>query len=113
MSTIHFHQTTTSTPEQFVAGLTDFGPGRSEVFKNSADSYLEVHHTGRMMPTSPRARGYWHWNAARGLRRFPGDMLGRLPFQFVDQPCPGIVEAQRDVSPIVSDFPLTNQRTLL
>jgi len=44
MSTIHFHQTTTSTPEQFVAGLTDFGPGRSEVFKNSADSYLEVHH---------------------------------------------------------------------
>ena len=39
--------------------------------------------------------------AARGLRRFPGDMLGRLPFQFVDQPCPGIVEAQRDVSPIV------------
>ncbi len=21
-------------------------PGRSEVFKNSADSYLEVHHTG-------------------------------------------------------------------
>ena len=46
MSTIHFHQTTTSTPEQFVAGLTDFGPGRSEVFKNSADSYLEAHHTG-------------------------------------------------------------------
>ncbi len=44
MSTIHFHQTTTSTPEQFVAGLTDFGPGRSEVFKNSADSYLKVHH---------------------------------------------------------------------
>ena len=23
MSTIHFHQTTTSTPEQFIAGLTD------------------------------------------------------------------------------------------
>jgi hypothetical protein len=32
MSTIHFRQTTTSTPEQFVAGLTDFGPGRSKVF---------------------------------------------------------------------------------
>jgi hypothetical protein len=28
MSTIHLHQTTTSTPEQFVAGLTDFGPDR-------------------------------------------------------------------------------------
>ena len=37
MSTIHFHQTTTSTPEQFIAGLTDFGPGRSKLFPNSAD----------------------------------------------------------------------------
>jgi hypothetical protein len=46
MSTIHFHQTTTSTPEQFTAGLTDFGPGRSKVFTNSADSYLKVHHVG-------------------------------------------------------------------
>jgi hypothetical protein len=46
MSTIHFHQTTTSTPEQFVAGLTDFGPGRSELFPNSADGYLKVHHLG-------------------------------------------------------------------
>ena len=42
MSTIHLHQTTTATPEQFVAGLTDFGPGRSKVFPNSADSDLEV-----------------------------------------------------------------------
>ena len=46
MSTIHFHETTTATPEQFVAGLTDFGPGRSKLFKNSADSYLRVHHVG-------------------------------------------------------------------
>jgi hypothetical protein len=44
MSAIHFHASTTSTPEQFVAGLTDFGPGREKVFKNSADSYLTVHH---------------------------------------------------------------------
>src|ERR1700751_1668664 len=43
---IHFHQTTTSSPEQFVAGLTDFGPGRSKVFPNSADSYLNVHRKG-------------------------------------------------------------------
>jgi hypothetical protein len=43
MSTIHFHQTTTSSPEQFIAGLTDFGPGRSKLFPNSADSYLKVH----------------------------------------------------------------------
>jgi hypothetical protein len=46
MSTIHFHQTTTSSSEQFIAGLTDFGPGRSKVFPNSADSYLKVHHVG-------------------------------------------------------------------
>src|SRR5690242_11848725 len=43
MSTIRLHQTTTSTPEQFIAGLTDFGPGRSKLFGNSADEYLKVH----------------------------------------------------------------------
>ena len=43
---IHFHQTTTLTPEQYIAGLTDFGPGRSKVFGNSADEYLNVHHQG-------------------------------------------------------------------
>ena len=46
MSTIHFNQTTTSSPEQFVAGLTDFGPGREKVFSKSADGYLKVHHLG-------------------------------------------------------------------
>jgi hypothetical protein len=46
MSTIHFNQTTTASPEQFVAGLTDFGPGRSKVFSKSADDYLKVHHLG-------------------------------------------------------------------
>ena len=46
MPTLHFHETTTSTPEQFVAGLTDFGPGRQELFGNTADDYLEVHHQG-------------------------------------------------------------------
>jgi hypothetical protein len=46
MSTIHFHQSTTLTPEQFIAGLTDFGPGRSKLFANSADANLKVHHQG-------------------------------------------------------------------
>ena len=46
MSTIHFLFRTTATPEQFVAGLTDFGPGRSKLFGNSADEYLKVHHRG-------------------------------------------------------------------
>jgi hypothetical protein len=35
-----------ATPEQYVAGLTDFGPGRSKLFGNSADAYLKVHHRG-------------------------------------------------------------------
>jgi hypothetical protein len=46
MPTIHLHATTTSTPEQFIAGLTDFGPGRSKLFGNSADDYLKVHDQG-------------------------------------------------------------------
>ena len=33
-------------PEQFVAALTDFGPGRSEIFGRSADDYLKVHDQG-------------------------------------------------------------------
>jgi hypothetical protein len=44
MSTIHLHRTTTATPEQYVAGLTDFGPGRSKIFGNSADECLQVRH---------------------------------------------------------------------
>jgi hypothetical protein len=43
MATLHFHQTTTLTPEQYIAGLTDFGPGRSKLFGNSSDEYLKVH----------------------------------------------------------------------
>jgi len=46
MSTIHLHQTTTATPEQYLAGLTDFGPGRAKLFGNSADEYLKVHSRG-------------------------------------------------------------------
>ena len=47
MSTIHLHEKTTLTPEQYVAGLTDFAPGRSKLFGNSADEYLQVHDRGR------------------------------------------------------------------
>jgi hypothetical protein len=48
MSTIRLHRTTTLTPAQYVAGLTDFGPGRSKLFGNSADEYLEVHQLSRL-----------------------------------------------------------------
>ena len=46
MATIHFSETTSSTPGQFVAALTDFGPGRSKLFPNSADTDLKVHDQG-------------------------------------------------------------------
>ena len=46
MATIRLHQTTTATPEQFLAGLTDFGPDRSKIFPNSRDGYLKVHDQG-------------------------------------------------------------------
>ncbi|MBB2943200.1 hypothetical protein FB565_002913 [Actinoplanes lutulentus] len=49
MSTIRLHQHTTVTPEQFVAAITDFGPGREKIFGNSADADLRVHAQG---PTS-------------------------------------------------------------
>jgi len=46
MSTIRMHQTTTITPAQYIAGLTDFGPGRSKLFGNSTDEYMKVHSRG-------------------------------------------------------------------
>jgi hypothetical protein len=46
MPTINLHQTTSATPAQVLAGITDFGPGRSELFPNSADDQLEVHDQG-------------------------------------------------------------------
>jgi hypothetical protein len=46
MATIHLHETTRATPEQFIAALTDFGPGRSKLFGNSSDKYLQVHQRG-------------------------------------------------------------------
>jgi hypothetical protein len=47
MPTIHLHQTTNLTSEQYIAGLTDFGPGRAKLFPNSADEYLTVHQKSR------------------------------------------------------------------
>jgi hypothetical protein len=46
MATIHMNATTTATPAQIVAALTDFGPGRQELFGNSSDEYLKVHDLG-------------------------------------------------------------------
>ena len=43
---IHFHETTTATRDQYIAALTDFGPGRTELFENSEADHLEVHSLG-------------------------------------------------------------------
>jgi hypothetical protein len=60
MATIHFNETTNSTPAQFVAALTDFGPGRSAVWGNSADSYLKVHGQGnREADVTEGSGGVW------------------------------------------------------
>ena len=61
MATIHLEQTTTATPEQFIAGLTDFGPGRSKLFGNSTDDYLQVHDQGpgQEADVTEGSRGVW------------------------------------------------------
>ena len=46
MSTLHMQTVIHATPPEFIAALTDFGPGRSELFSNSDDSYLQVHERG-------------------------------------------------------------------
>jgi hypothetical protein len=66
MSTIHLHRTTALAPEQYVAGLTDFGPDRSKLFGNSAQEYLKVHHLGPShADVTEGSRGIWerlHYN---------------------------------------------------
>src|SRR3954447_8679809 len=60
MATIHLKETTTSTPEQFVAALTDFGPGRSKLFPNSVDEDLKVHDQGpTQADVTEGSRGIW------------------------------------------------------
>ena len=51
MATIHFTKTTTATPEKFVAALTDFGPGRAEIWGNTADDQSQD------LRAEPRTRG--------------------------------------------------------
>jgi hypothetical protein len=60
MSTIRLHATTTLTPRDYIAGLTDFGPGRSKLFGNSADEDLRIHHLGLThADVTEGSRGIW------------------------------------------------------
>ena len=95
MSTIRLHQTTTSTPEQYVAGLTDFGPGRSKLFGNSADQYLKVHNRGPSQADVTEGSGgiwerlHYDWSvaetcgdfqAAKGRGNGDASACSRAPF---------------------------------
>jgi hypothetical protein len=74
MSTIRLHRTTTSTPERYVAGLTDFGPGRSKRFGNSADEYLKMHNRGpSQADVTEGSGGIWE----RGLVPKDAESMGR------------------------------------
>lgn len=46
MATIRIREHGRFPPERFVAALTDFGPGRSELWGNSQSGFLEVHREG-------------------------------------------------------------------
>jgi hypothetical protein len=59
MATIHQVQRTTATPEQFIAGLTDFGPGRGKLFTNSADDYLKGYDQGPGYADKEGSGGVW------------------------------------------------------
>jgi hypothetical protein len=60
MPTIHLHQKTTLTPEQYIAGLTDFGPGRAKLFGNSTDEYLKVHdRSSSQADVTEGSKGIW------------------------------------------------------
>ena len=72
MATIHFTTTTTATPEQFTAAVTDFGPGRSELFGNTDDRQLKVHDQGPNWADVTEGnvlaweRNRYEWNAGAG-----------------------------------------------
>jgi hypothetical protein len=60
MATIKFKEITKATPEEFIAGLTDFGPGRAQLWGNSADDYLKVHDQGPgQADVTEGSRGVW------------------------------------------------------
>jgi hypothetical protein len=78
MSTIRLHQRTTSTPEQLLAALIDFGPGRSKLevnesckqsaYTSSAVSMLSWLRTclGRFLATARCCCVSWQQASGRG-----------------------------------------------
>ena len=62
MATIRLKQTTTATPEQFVAALTDFGPGRSKLFSSKSSIKLpKVFSSSVFSQRSSCSARSWAW----------------------------------------------------
>jgi hypothetical protein len=75
MPTIHFELQSPLAPAAVVAGLTDFGPGRAEVWPNVDSDHFKVHDQGpgwaEVTEGSSVAGGVWErerysWDAAAG-----------------------------------------------
>ena len=92
---VHFHQTTALTPEQFITGLTDFGPGRNKLFADSADEYLQVHHFGRLeAEVTEGSRGIWE----------------RLYYDWSDTNCVALTTIDSNVWEVASGYTYTLTR---
>ena len=96
MPTIHLNATTTSTPEQFIAGLTDFGPGRAKLFGNSTDAYLKGYfQSPHDADVTERSGGIWerlHHDWSLPGRGAGGDFLRKAAYQEVPHDRSHLVE---------------------
>src|SRR3954449_10442156 len=79
MATIHFTTTTTARPEQIIAAVTDFGPGRSEIFGSIDDRQLVVHDSGPDWADVTEGKGparerlRYDWSDPNRIRMTPTD----------------------------------------
>jgi hypothetical protein len=76
MGSVHVQAHGAFPPERFLAALTDFGPGRSEVWGNSDDGQLTVHDRGET------------WAEVTEGSTAPGGIWQRLRY---DWATPGVV----------------------
>jgi hypothetical protein len=75
MATVHVKQSTTVPPDRFIAALTNFGPGRGEIFAYSQEDSVRVNSRGDAWAdvTEGSAGGVWErlrydWSQAGVVR---------------------------------------------
>ncbi len=76
MGTVHVRAHGSFRPDVLVAALTDFGPGRAEVFGNSEPGHLRVHDRGETWAdvTEGSAAGGGIWQRMRYDWSTPGEV---------------------------------------